>query len=408
MKEKEPVSAASARGSRNVRIRLVYIVSIHVRWHHLEWMCEGLDRDRFEISFILVCINGRTPHMQSFLEEQGIPYERIDCRLNPWSVASTIAAIARSCRRERVDLVHTHIYFASLVGLLGAALARVPVRLNTRHHLLQNHGKPTIWLDRMTNALATGVIATSELVRRVLIERERAAPRKVHLIHLGIDLSQFRDVENERVARLARKYGSEGQGPVVGVVARHIESKGVQYAVPAFRRLLDDEPSAFLVLAFAVGPYREKIREQLAGIPADRYVEIEFEADVFALYQLFDLCVHVPTGEELETFGLVYLEALAAGIPSIFTLSGVGPEFLRHRQNAWVVKHESSEEIYQGMVALLADAELRRHLVRQGHASVDEAFSVDRMVRETQNLYLRSVDAVLERKEGLEPVPTRE
>jgi len=370
------------------RIKLTYIVSMNVRWLHLEWMCDRLDRERFDVSFVLVCIDGRTPYLQSYLEQRQIPFRRINCRVRSLSILRTIREIFHYCRREKIDIVHTHIYFASLVGLLASFFARVPVRINTRHHLLQNHGTPAIWLDRMTHALATRVIATSHLVRRVLVEREGASARKMSLIHLGIDLDKFRNIPEDQIAEMRRRYNPRGASPVIGIIARHLESKGIQYVIPAFRRLLERYPSARLVLAFAIGPYHDKIREALSYLPEDKYVQIEFEANVFALYQLFDICVHVPIGEELETFCLIYLEALAAGIPSIFTLSGVGREFLVHRKNCWLVDHKDSDQIYEGMVELLEDRTLREALIRAGHRSVNDAFNLQRMVRATEELYV--------------------
>jgi glycosyltransferase involved in cell wall biosynthesis len=171
------------------------------------------------------------------------------------------------------------------------------------------------------------------------------------------------------------------------VIARFIEIKGVQYIIPAFQRLLADYPDAFLVLAYATGPYRGAIEELLAAIPAERYTLIPFEPNVYALYRLFDVFVHAPVGEEDESFGLTFVEALAAGIPSIFTLAGIGPELLVHGRNAWLVEHRDSDQIHSGLKRLLGDPELCASLVREGRASVDPAYSHRSMVRNIEALY---------------------
>ena len=152
------------------------------------------------------------------------------------------------------------------MGLLGAFLAGVPVRVNTRHHASMNHGTSFYWLDRLTNLLANRIIATSELLRRVLM-REKADPEKVRLVRLGIDTDRFRQVPESEVRQLAARYNPSGASPVVGVIARHIELKGVQYIVPAFRKLLETYPDAYLILGYATGPYHAAIEEKLAGIP---------------------------------------------------------------------------------------------------------------------------------------------
>lgn len=382
--------------ARGRKLRLLFISAINVRWLHLEWLAREIDRERFDVSFLLITINGKTPALAETLTALGLPFRTLHCPLRAGDILRTIGEIRRHCRRERIDVVHTHIFFASLVGLLGAWLARVPVRINTRHHASMNHGKPFLWLDRLTNALANRIIVTCEMLRTVLA-REHARADKVRLVRLGIDLDRFRQVPPEEVLALQRKYNPRGAAPVIGVVARHIEIKGIQYVIPAFRRLLEQYPDAYLVLAYATGAYHDALQELLAPIPPDRYIQIEFEDNVAALYHTFDLFVHAPIGLEEESFGLTYVEALAAGVPSIFTLAGVAPEFLVHRHNAWIVRHRDSDEIYQGLMHLLGDPGLRASLSRAGRESV-EIFGLLGMVRALEDVYEESFAELTKRR----------
>jgi glycosyltransferase involved in cell wall biosynthesis len=371
--------------------RLTFISSINIRWTHLEWMCRELDRERFDVSFLLVSIAGTRPYLEDFLTREKIPFITLECKLKPLSIARTVWKIRNYCRRQRIDIVHTHIFFATLVGLLGAWLAGVPVRINTRHHAVMNHGTSFFWLDRFCNLLSTRVIATSEMLRQALVGPEHVPPQKVSLVHLGIDIETFEHPAAAAVEAVAARYNPRHAAPVIGVIARHIELKGIQYVIPAFQRLLADFPDAYLILAHASGPYTTTLQRLLDSISADRYIMVQFEPDVPALYKTFDLCVHVPIGPQEESFGLVYLEALAAGVPSIFTLSGVAPEFLVHRRNAWLVEYRNSDQIYDGMKTLLADDALRASLVDEGRRSVETGFSGQRMVRGVEEVYRQSL-----------------
>lgn len=371
------------------KIRLLYISSINIRWTHLEWVCQSLHRDKFDLSFLLLSLVDKPPYIEPLLAAWGIPFRRIECRLKPMDILRTVREIYRHCRRNRPEVVHTHIFFASLVGLLGALLARVPVRINTRHHASMNHGTSFQWLDRLTNVLATHIVVTCRVLEDVLL-REGASPKKLRLIPLGIDLAKFTGADANQVTELAGKYNPAGAAPVIGVIARFIPQKGVQYVIPAFKRLLEVFPSAYLVLAYAQGPYLQAIEELLAEIPPERYIRIAFEENVFALYRMFDVFIHVPTGLEEESFGLTYVEALAAGAPSIFTPSGVGPEFLVHGRNAWMVDYKNPDQIYEGVVRLLEDPALRETLKREGRASVDPRFDHVRMVKDLESLYIET------------------
>src|SRR6185295_19908794 len=98
--------------------------------------------------------------------------------------------------------------------------------------------------------------------------------------------------------------------------------------------------------------------------PEKSFIEIRFENNIFALYKLFDVFVHTPIDEYAEAFGQTYVEALASGVPAIFTLSGIACDFVQHEKNAWVVPYKDSGKIVTAMNALLNDESLKANLVR--------------------------------------------
>jgi glycosyltransferase involved in cell wall biosynthesis len=121
-------------------------------------------------------------------------------------------------------------------------------------------------------------------------------------------------------------------------------------------------------------------------------VEIPFEEDVPALYKLFDVYVHVPINPQIEAFGQTYIEALAARVPSVFTLSGVATEFIAHEKNALVVPFQDAEAIYQAIMRLLEDGLLRDRLREQGVSDVNR-FAISNMIDQLQHLYLSGTKA---------------
>jgi glycosyltransferase involved in cell wall biosynthesis len=142
-----------------------------------------------------------------------------------------------------------------------------------------------------------------------------------------------------------------------------------------------------LIANAKVGSYKTEVDALLARLPKGSFHEIEFENDLFSLYQLFDVYVHTPIDNELEAFGQTYVEALAAGIPSVFTLSGVANEFIEHERNALVVGYQNSDEILAGVTRLLEDEALRKRLAAQGRADVVERFSIENQIRKFEDLY---------------------
>jgi glycosyltransferase involved in cell wall biosynthesis len=208
------------------------------------------------------------------------------------------------------------------------------------------------------------------------------------MIHHGFDLESFDNIPRAAIEELEAKYNPRHKKPVIGVVARYSHWKGIQYAIEAFKKLLADYPNARLLLANAKkGDYKDEIAALLAELPADSYHEIVFEHNLFALYRLFDVYVHLPIDAELEAFGQTYVEALAAGIPSVFTNSGVAREFIRHGENALVVDFQNSAQTYEAILKLLRDDELRKKLSDNGKLDVKKMFSLKIMIDKMEKLY---------------------
>jgi glycosyltransferase involved in cell wall biosynthesis len=186
---------------------------------------------------------------------------------------------------------------------------------------------------------------------------------------------------------LLSKYQLEGKAPIIGVISRYFELKGIQFIIPAFKKLLAVSPNAHLILANATGEYASVIQSFLEGVPGENYTQIRFEGDIAALYQTFDVFIHVPINSHIEAFGQTYVEALAAGVPSVFTLSGVAAEFIEHEKNALVVPFQKADAIYLAMMRLLEDGPLRSRLIEQGKIDVKQQFELAGMMQKLEELY---------------------
>ena len=77
------------------------------------------------------------------------------------------------------------------------------------------------------------------------------------------------------------------------------------------------------------------------------------------------------------------------GIPSVFTLSGIANDFVKHLTNAFVVNYKNPEQIYEGISDILNDENLREGLIKQGKLDVTERFSLTKMLCKLELLYLK-------------------
>ncbi len=369
-------------------VKVVYILSDLDFALTFKWIAEHLNKQKVSLELILIQHDQRVTELERLFDDHNIPVHKLRVE-NDRRAALAIGKTLQLLREIRPGAVHCHMRRANIIGLTAAWLARVPKRIYTRHYATQNHvyHPHAVKTDRFINGLATHIVAPSKVVQNTLIKKEKVRQEKVVVIGHGFDLSYFSEPDLKKTNNLRSELDISNNRPVIGVIARYLELKGIQYVIPAFKKLLDDLPQAVLLLANAQGPYRDTIDNLLNGLPKQSYREISFEKRLAELYACMDCFVHVPVSADIEAFGQTYVEALAAGVPSVFTLSGVAHQFIAHKHNAWVADYESSDAIYKGLKALCTNNSLRAELIANGQEDV-KRFALETFIRKTEALYV--------------------
>jgi glycosyltransferase involved in cell wall biosynthesis len=341
-------------------------------------------RGTFDLKFIL--IGNKNTALANWLKVNGIGFYEV-ANQDYSGYPTKWLRVFRILLKEKPRTVHTHLWTANLIGLSTAWVLRIKQRVYTRHHAMIHYNEfPSgrKW-DRLCNFLATQVVAISRNVESILIDKDGCYPNKVKLIHHGFDLKYFEEPDKEKVESMKAKYGLK-TFPVVGVISRYLKLKGIQYTIEAFKMVRQKFPNAKLVLANSVGNYEAAIKQKLKELPTDSYIEIKFEPDLASLYQTFHVFVHVPHDLQSEAFGQTYIEPLVAGIPSVFTMSGVAPEFIAHEKNALVVPYKDPDSVANAILRMFAEGDLKQRLIINGRESVKQ-FNVDVMINQLKELY---------------------
>lgn len=370
-----------------MKIKVIYIVSDVNKSLGLEWAAALIDKNKFSLKFVL--LNPGRSIFEDYLVEQRIPVERIEIN-SRLGFFGAIMKLTSCLRKEKPDIIHCHLRKAELIGIPGAFITGIKRRIYTRHSSTYHHlyHPKGVIIDKFISALSTDVVAVSENVRTILVDWEHVKKEKVRVIHHGFDLDLFNNVSLNQVKAIKNKYKYEGDYKVIGVIARYTWFKGYAYSIPAIGRLMKDDPKVLLVIANASGNDKEEVQALIRkNIPSDRIREILFEPALPALYKTFDYFVHVPFDQTAEAFGQTYIEALASGVPSVFTLSGIAVDFIKNRKNALVVNYKSETEIYLALRELMENPTLRNEIARNGLIDIKSRFSVEMMINELQKLY---------------------
>jgi glycosyltransferase involved in cell wall biosynthesis len=376
------------------KVRVLTILSDLEHSKTFELIARHLDRDRFDVRalFLNPPREGAAP-LEQYFSSIGIPTEtwRFEGRRD---YAGTLLRLRRHLKDGKYHAVHAHLMWADYLGMPAAWMAGVPNRLMTRWHATVHHREHPSGLkyDRIANRLATRIITPSRVTYRILTEWEHVPERKVTLLSPPLDVDAFSAPDPADVARLRERYNPEDRHPVIGVISRWVEWKGVQYIIPAVERLLERHPDLLLLLFNATGEYGGTLRALLSRMPERNYRVVPFEPRVEALYQIFDVFVHAPIDEFVETFGLVYGEAMAAGVPSVFTRSGGISGAVEHMRHSYLVPYRNADAIYEGLRTLLDDPELARGIARQARAALTDQLRPEAHVAALQELYAAGLE----------------
>ena len=364
--------------------KIVFIISSVEKSLPFEWMIENLPTSASKLHFLI--IGKSTSPMIDFLKSRQIPVwtfafsSKLNWPADFYKLCKTIKEIGPA-------IVHAHLFDAGRFGITAAWLLRVPLRIYSRHYSSFHHEyfPKAVFIDKWINYASTRIVAISEVVRNVLIQREKVPASKVVTIHHGFDLSYFKRISQ---AEAKARYGVPADAyPVVGVISRYMHLKGINYIIASFADVLKQYPKAHLLLANTVGVEKDRVQHQLKStLPGGAYTEIVFDSDVRLLYAAFDVFVHVPINPVVEAFGQIYVEALAMGVPMVCTLSGIAHEFIVDGENALVVDYKNSNAITNAITRVFHDDPLRQCLIDNGKKSVEQ-FSIQTMISHLSKLY---------------------
>jgi rhamnosyl/mannosyltransferase len=161
--------------------------------------------------------------------------------------------------------------------------------------------------------------------------------------------------------------------------------KGLNYLLEAMREI----PRAQLVVVGA-GPMEQTWRALAQTLEVDARVQFVGEvpdAQLPSYYAAADIFV-LPASERSEAFGLVQLEAMAAGKPVVCTELGTGTSFVNvNEETGLVVPARDAHALAVAINRLLDDAALRERMGAAGRARVRNEFALEKMVERVMQVY---------------------
>jgi phosphatidylinositol alpha-1,6-mannosyltransferase len=220
-------------------------------------------------------------------------------------------------------------------------------------------------------------------------EARRAAPSMtapVVEVPPGVDLDRFRPLAEEEKAKARATWGLPPDGPLVVSISRLVPRKGMDVLIAAAAAVAPSFPGLTVAIA-GDGRERGRLRDQIrsTGAPVRLLGRVDDDdlprlygvADVFAMAcrnRWFDL--------EQEGFGIVFLEAAAAGVAQVAGRSGGADEAVVDGETGLVVADPADPgAVAHALRQLLGDEDRRERMGRSARARVEQSFDYGFLAR---------------------------
>jgi glycosyltransferase involved in cell wall biosynthesis len=324
--------------------------------------------------------------LNRFAVREGIRVHGLEMprRIAPLRDLATTVRLWRWLRKLRPDIVDAHTPKGGLLGMLGAWLARVPVRV---YHM---HGLPLMTAtglkrellrsaEKVSCLLAHQVLCVSASLREAAVAEGLCRPDKIAVLHHGsingvAAETAFNPAHVGDTVRAAvrQRYGIPVDAEVIGFVGRVVRDKGLVELAEAWQALRADSPELHLLV---VGPFEPQdplpldVEQLLRTDPRVHLTGINW--DTPPLYAAMDVVV-LPTYR--EGFGVVIIEAAAMELPVVATEVPGCVDAVEDSVTGTLVPQHDAVALTEAIRRYLLDPELRRRHGRAGRERVLREF----------------------------------
>ena len=284
--------------------------------------------------------------------------------------------------RVPADIIHLHHPFppGDLLYWLRGGKAKLVITYQSdivrQRRLLQLY-RPL--LTRTLNAADRIIAASPQYIQTSPWLAPHAA--KCRVIPLSVDTERFNQLDHAAIQALREQVAA----PMVLFVGRFRHYKGLHFLLEALPKI----PKAKLVLV-GIGPEEARLRELAQRLGVGERIIWAGEVPDQALpnyYAAADVFV-LPSHLRAEAFGIVQLEALAAGIPIVSTELGTGTSFVNATgQTGFVVPPADPAALARAITVLLENPGLRAQFGANGRQRASSTFSPQRMLDQIEELY---------------------
>lgn len=344
--------------------KLIRITTVPIS---LKTLLKGQHRFMSQNGFEVVGVSSKGEELQDVENDEGIRVIEIEMTrtISPIKDIKSLWNFYKLCKKEKPMMVHSHTPKAGIVGMLGAKLAGVPIRLHTVAGLplMEATGikrKILDFVEKVTYASATKVYPNSKGLYDFILENEYTTKDKLKVIgngsSNGIDTTHFSldQISEDIKQKLKQDLNITEKDFVFVFVGRLVGDKGINEMVEAFKKVSALHQNAKLLL---VGSFET----ELDPLDNDTLNEIETNSNIISVGFQKDVRPYFAISNALvfpsyrEGFPNVVMQAGAMGLPSIVSNINGCNEIIIEGENGIIIPVKCIEAIQTAMLKFIED-----------------------------------------------------
>ena len=372
-------------------------------------LSKRLIKDGHEVT-VVTYKDGDTP---AYENDKGVEVYRVEnYMIHPnnfidWIMQLNFNLIAKATeiiqKEGKFDVIHAHDWLVANAAKALKNAFDIPIvatihateagRNSGIHDDTQRYINDTEWLLTYE---ATEVIVNSNYMKNHVQGLFGLPFDKINVIPNGINLTNFNGVDRDYDFR--RQYAMDNE-KIILYVGRLVYEKGVQHLISAMPKILENYHDAKLIIAGKGGMLDElKGQAEAIGLSNKVYFTGYLNSkQVQKMYKCADVAVFPST---YEPFGIVALEAMLAGVPTVVSDIGGLNEIVDHGVNGMKSYAGNSNSIADSVISLLYDKQLAANVSKKAKQKVKEEFNWNKIAQNTHYIYEQAICKTMSQRQA--------
>lgn len=292
----------------------------------------------------------------------------------------------KRARALKIELIWSgDILPTGTAALIVSKLLKIPyiVSCHGKDLLLADGHRRKSWLARFVLRRAKLVTVnskyTGEIVRSFGVDKE-----KIRIIYPGINKPADGAISEEEKSELLEKYELKSKEVLLSV-GRLVERKGFDKVIEAIAAARRDLPDLIYIIS-GTGEDRERLTDLAAGKEGIRFIGRLSDREKDILFSVADVFIMTSRASEddVEGFGIVYLEAAIFGKPSIAGGEGGAKEAVVDGETGILVDPRSEQEIARAIIKLFKNKNIRQEMGQRAKERAEKDFLWQKIAKEME------------------------